>query len=307
MKKLIATLFMAMLGFSFVAVAGPKYDLSSGTHDIAILEPVQYNSTTYQPSSTLTMTYTVKSSINRTLLELDLKEDEVTHKKNYYIDPETGKYATKLYGKNGQTKYDLAQVTFKTNQDTNLTLWKDVDTSPTGELRIDSKLNFKDYGIYFLDEDLNGEHTYYSLMNKSVNVEAGREFGVYYKADTTYEVVNPQFDPNNANNGGEVVLVDSTDQIYTTTENWVASYDGGNHSTTEAWFEDGVKATTSNAFLCLFQGPYYEGEPAYLEWEHFEFGFATADPVSGQPLPGTLATILISGLCAGALRKRNKK
>ena len=302
MKKLIATLFMATLGFSFVAVAGPKYDLSSGTHDIAILEPVQYNSTTYQPSSTLTMTYTVKSSINRTLL--DLKKDDVT--KQYYIDPETDKYATQLYKGDGHTPFDLAQVTFKTNQDTNLTLWKDVDTTPTAELRIDSKLNFKDYGIYFLDEDLNGEHTYYSLMNNSVNVAAGREFGVYYTADTTYKVVNPLYDPNNATNGGEVVLVDSTDQTYTTTENWVGSYDGGNHGTT-AWFTDGVKATTSSAFLCLFQGPYAEGEPAYLEWHHFEFGFATADPVSGQPLPGTLATILISGLCAGALRKRNKK
>jgi len=304
MKKLIATLFMMTLGFSLVAVADPKYDLSSGTHDFAILEPVQFKPTVYQPSSSLTMTYTVQSSINRTLL--DLKKDSSG---KYYIDSETGKYATQLYkgyGGNGRTMFDLAQVTFKTNQDTNLTLWKDVDTSPTGELRIDSKLNFKDYGIYFLDQDQNGEHTYYSLMNDSVNVAAGREFGVYYKADTTYEVVDPQFDPNNANNGGPVVLVNSTDKYYTTTENWVASYDGGNHGTT-AWFSDGTKATTSNAFLCLFQGPYYEGEPAYLEWEHFEFGFATAEPVNGQPLPGTLATLLISGLCAGALRKRNKK
>ena len=29
--------------------------------------------------------------------------------------------------------------------------------------------------------------------------------------------------------------------------------------------------------------------------------------VNGQPLPGTLATLLIGGLCAGSLRKRNKK
>jgi hypothetical protein len=113
-------------------------------------------------------------------------------------------------------------------------------------------------------------------------------------------------DPNNANNGGPVVLVNSTDKYYTTTENWVASYDGGNHGTT-AWFSDGTKATTSNAFLCLFQGPYTEGKPAYLEWDHFEFGFATAEPVNGQPLPGTLATLLIGGLCASSLRKRNKK
>ena len=33
---------------------------------------------------------------------------------------------------------------------------------------------------------------------------------------------------------------------------------------------------------------------------------SNGNPISGQPLPGTLATILISGLCAGSLRKRNK-
>ena len=35
--------------------------------------------------------------------------------------------------------------------------------------------------------------------------------------------------------------------------------------------------------------------------------FPDEPTTSGQPLPGTLATLLISGLCAGALRKRNKK
>ena len=34
---------------------------------------------------------------------------------------------------------------------------------------------------------------------------------------------------------------------------------------------------------------------------------SNGNPVSGQPLPGTLATLLIGGLCAGSLRKRNKK
>ena len=34
---------------------------------------------------------------------------------------------------------------------------------------------------------------------------------------------------------------------------------------------------------------------------------STGNPVSGQPLPGTLATLLIGSLCAGSLRKRNKK
>ncbi len=34
---------------------------------------------------------------------------------------------------------------------------------------------------------------------------------------------------------------------------------------------------------------------------------SNGNPVSGQPLPGTLATLLIGSLCAGTLRKKNKK
>ena len=60
-------------------------------------------------------------------------------------------------------------------------------------------------------------------------------------------------------------------------------------------------------FFLLEQGPYTAGQHASLEWQHFEFGFVMGEPPAGQPLPGTLATLLISGLCAGALRKRNKK
>ncbi len=34
---------------------------------------------------------------------------------------------------------------------------------------------------------------------------------------------------------------------------------------------------------------------------------STGNPVNGQPLPGTLATLLIGSLCASTLRKKNKK
>ena len=55
----------------------------------------------------------------------------------------------------------------------------------------------------------------------------------------------------------------------------------------------------------MLDNPYYNVD--YTEFEGNGETFENNDAPSGQPLPGTLATILISGLCAGALRKRNKK
>jgi hypothetical protein len=51
--------------------------------------------------------------------------------------------------------------------------------------------------------------------------------------------------------------------------------------------------------------PYYPVNP-----NDFGDDVSVDNPVvhgNGQPLPGTLATLLIGGLCAGSLRKRNKK
>ena len=45
----------------------------------------------------------------------------------------------------------------------------------------------------------------------------------------------------------------------------------------------------------------------FIEQVDKENGGKTNVTVNGQPLPGTLATLLIGGLCAGSLRKRNKK
>ncbi len=55
----------------------------------------------------------------------------------------------------------------------------------------------------------------------------------------------------------------------------------------------------------MLDNPYYNVNPE-------DFGgngdtFNNDDAPNGQPLPGTLATLLIGGLCAGSLRKRNKK
>lgn len=83
-------------------------------------------------------------------------------------------------------------------------------------------------------------------------------------------------------------------------------------------------------YFCLFDNR--EGHDGIGNFSHYEYYFggilASTDgqtyedfmkevekenngktniTVNGQPLPGTLATLLIGGLCAGSLRKRNKK
>jgi hypothetical protein len=291
MKKLITTLFVATLGFSLVARAGlyPKYDLTldgvnpaptgtiagivDGVHNNAFpilepVEPVQFQNgyRIYEPSESLTMNYKASDTMNRNLPSYhDLHKTDPSK----YID--------------GTTYHNVAHVSFTTNQDTYLGIWTDIDDQATNEPRIDLTLNITDYGIYFLEEDVNNVHTYYSLKSSGIEVEADKAFGVYYKDGNTGEV-------------------------YTTTDNWVGSFDSGNHTIDDPntiWFSD-TKVKTSEAFFCLFDGTHGDW-PTKLEWDHFEFGFVTGEPPAGQPLPGTLSTLLISGLCAAGLRKRNKK
>ena len=301
MKKFFAMLMMATLVLSLAAVAGPTYDFKDGAQgEISVLEPVQFNanSTVYKPTWNLKVDYTVTDSINRTFMELKYNK-------------ETGEYYTQL--RKSKTDFDLAHVYFTANDDYHMALFVDVDSHPTSELRIDSTLNITDYGIYLYEDNdpTAGISDYISLYKKDYAITAGTNFGVYYIADTTYQVVDPQYDPNNADLSKTVIdgveLTDTTGKRYTTDANWVASFDwekNGNHSVdaNDAWYSD-TDMASREAIFCLFQGPFDAVSPAFLEWQHVEFGFVT----TGQPLPGTLATLLIGGLCAGALRKRNKK
>ena len=317
MKKFFAMLMMATLVLSLTATAAePTYILTNEYQgEIPVLEPGQYNpktkTTTYSASSTLQVSYTVRESVNRRLL--DLKKDKAG---NYIYNSETGKYETKWYGKDGQTNFDLAHVYFTANDDYRMALFVDVDSHPTSELRIDSTLNITDYGIYLYENNdpTAGISETISLYNKDYAITKGTNFGVYYIADTHYYVKDDQFDPNNADLSKTtfaeegVVTKDTTGVKYTTDKNWVASFDwakDGNHKleAADAWYSD-TKITSREAIFCMFQGQSFDAEsPAFLEWEHVEFGFVT----TGQPLPGTIATLLISGLCAAGLRKKSKK
>ena len=298
MKKLIATLLVATLGFSLVAVAGPTYTLKDGTYEnaFAVLEPVQYNpknKTTYYKASNLLLDYTVTGSVNRTYEGLQKDKD------GNFIKDENGNYVTK---KQYNTQFDLAHVTFTAHDNFRMALFVDIDNKPTAELRVDSTLDIKDYGIYLFENNdpTSTNRTYISLFNGDVEIKEGQNFGVYYDAATSYK--NDETSPYYTGHRDDTVVT-----RYTTSENWLGSFDGAkdnNHqmNADAAWYSD-TKMNSREAIFCMFQGPYEAGKPAYLEWEHVEFGFVT----TGQPLPGTLATLLISGLCAGALRKRNKK
>jgi hypothetical protein len=317
MKKISTMVVLMTLAIATVAVAayGPTYSLKDGAKgEISILKPVQFNSdsTVYEPSD-MKVGYTVTKSINRKLLDLDKDE------KGRYYKNEDGKYATKWYNGTGKTNFDLAHVYFTAKDTTRMALFVDVDSDSTSELRIDTKLNITDYGIYLYENNdpKAGISQYITLYGAGHDYEIteGTNFGVYYTADTDYYVKNPTFDPNNADLSktgiDKVVREDTFGKTYTTDENWVASYDGqkpGNHDVVADmnWYTN-VNLKTDAAIFCMFQGPFSADLPAFLEWQHVEFGFVTTSTASGQPLPGTLATILISGLCAATLRKRSKK
>ena len=331
MKKLIATLFVATLSFSLVAVAGPTYTLKNGTYEnaFAVLEPTQFTpstNTTYYTASNLSLDYTVTGSVNRTLAEL--QKVKVKDENGNYVKDAKGNFVYEkdadgnfVYEKDADgnfvtnnkynTPFDLAHVYFTSHNNFRMALFVDIDPNQTkDELFIDTKLNITDYGIYLFENNdpTSNNLQYISLYNNDVEIKEGQNFGVYYTADTTYgnRVVGypTQFDMSQKE---EVNKEDTVDVTYTTKDNWIGSFDGpkkNNHqmNADAAWYSD-TKMNSKEAIFCMFQGPYEYREAAYLEWEHVEFGFVT----TGQPLPGTLATILISGLCAGALRKRSKK
>ena len=137
-------------------------------------------------------------------------------------------------------------------------------------------------------------------------------FGVYYKE----------------------LQADGTIKTITTTGNWIGNYDTGNSKQVDGANDitvyddehpDGYDTYTYKKFMCLLETIVYDNEITH--WEFMlqtmldnpyynvnpeDFGgngdtFNNDDAPNGQPLPGTLATLLIGGLCAGSLRKRNKK
>ena len=300
MKKLFALLMLVGLS----AIAAQTYQMKKGVYENAfpVLQPTQFSpeQTIYGASSNR-LTYTVTDNINRRYLAL-------------YYDKETKTYYT---AENPvRTAYELAHLHFTANSDFNMTMLMDIDDVPTSELRVDSRLNITDYGIYLYNDNdpSNGIMQFISLSDDYYAITEGQNFGVYYTADTEHYVRDAKYDPETY--GIEVVRENTNGVTYTTDANWVASYDGfseGNHvvAASEAWYSD-TELRADEAIFCMFQGPFKYGESAFLEWQHVEFGFVEVyqeppEPPTGQPLPGAFATLVLSGVCAFSLKKKGRK
>ena len=176
----------------------------------------------------------------------------------------------------------------------------------------------QDYGIYLYDTASRQATDYYSVAtgtNGQENVfelNPNQTFGVYYKE----------------------LQADGTIKTITTTGNWIGNYDTGNSKQVDGANDitvyddehpDGYDTYTYKKFMCLLETIVYDNEITHWEFmlqtmldnpyynvnpEDFTGNgdtFNNDDAPNGQPLPGTLATLLIGGLCAGSLRKRNKK
>ncbi len=171
-----------------------------------------------------------------------------------------------------------------------------------------------DYGIYLYNPTTgNRISDYYSVTTGNTGtenvfeLESGATFGVYY-----------------VNKNGDII---------TTTDNWIGNYDKGqDHGKNpiknyDDEHPDGYYTTTYKKFMCLLNGndnafgqekthwefmlqtmldnPYYN-----VDVDDFQGNgdtFQEEPTTSGQPLPGTMATLVISGLCAISLKKKNRK
>ncbi len=169
-----------------------------------------------------------------------------------------------------------------------------------------------DYGIYLIDND--EQISTIPLQNQILSVKDGnsfalkpdQDFGVYYKTSTGRE--------------------------WYSTVDYVGTWDPDSHEISY-YDKNGVYHENENVdirFTCAFknldiatQGKGFHWEfmlettlddPYYIVDPNDPTQFAGNDdvhipntPASGQPLPGTLATLLIGGLCAKTLSKKNKK
>ena len=163
----------------------------------------------------------------------------------------------------------------------------------------------KDYGIYLYNPETGEKGEWLSVKDNNnyfgegAGIKAGTSFGVYF--------------------------VDKDGNYITTTDNVVGNFDDDSHQL-KTYDNDGnvVYQTTDKHFLCMFTNTFESGKLNQTHWEFMlqttlDNPYFAVNPndfgtdvhidnpvVNGQPLPGTLATLLISSLCAGALRKNKK-
>jgi hypothetical protein len=250
-------------------------------------------------------------------------------KNNPYSSPLTMNYTSAGWGTS-----HIGKAYFTTMSENNLSKYKDDNGNSMTKVVVqflgndidDSRPNLKDareditgkitdYGIYLYNEGDTLANIKQNLMSVSngisFSLDPGTNFGIYY--------------------------IDSTGREWYSTENYVGTYDPDEHyinyydENGEKYLKDGVGVTAPDGkvysdkvdirYTCAFMtthfgdhwefmlettldNPYYNVDPN--DKDQFG-GNGDVNVPSGQPLPGTLATLLIGGLCAGALRKKNKK
>ncbi len=205
--------------------------------------------------------------------------------------------------------------------------------------------NYKatDYGIYLYDAK-NGEKIGDYLSVKDFNNYFGETAGI--KAGTSFGVYFVDKDGNYIASTGDGMFAHTDTEWYKGEDGWyhqrtVTTYENAENGILGNFDDDSHKLKvydpvtgeqttkiTDKHFLCLSAGEYGSDDFRQSHWEFmlqttidnpyfpvnpndFNNDVHVDDPVvdgiTGQPLPGTLATLLIGGLCAGSLRKRNKK
>ena len=163
----------------------------------------------------------------------------------------------------------------------------------------------QDYGIYLYDPITGEKGDWLSVkennnyFGEGVGITAGTSFGVYF--------------------------VDKDGNYITSTDNVIGNFDDDPHQL-KTYDINGnvVYQTTDKHFLCMFTNTFESGQLNQTHWEFMlqttlDNPYFAVNPndfgtdvhidnpvVNGQPLPGTLATLLIGSLCAGALRKNKK-
>ncbi len=217
----------------------------------------------------------------------------------------------------------------------------------TGHSAADSDFRVTDYGIYLYNPETGMKTSDYMSVTEYGNyfgteaeVTAGTTFGVYFK-DENGNIIASTGDGMKNVTTREVTgytwygnpIYEYTTTLQNAENGMLGNFDDDSHELKvyDAVTHEKTIVETDKHFLCLSSGEYDKGNDAF-KIAHFEFMLQTTlddpyfpvnpndfiddvhidDPVvngdmSGQPLPGTLATILISSLCAGALRKKNSK
>ncbi len=176
---------------------------------------------------------------------------------------------------------------------------------------ITGKVN--DYGIYLYDKNAtdanNGIGQMYSIKDgNSFALNPGTDFGIYYKTDDGrewYSTANyvGTWDPdqhyiNYYDNEGEKILING----------------GAINPADNELYSEKVDIRYTCAFMTKEFGDHWEFmletklDHPYYNVDPKDFG-GNGDTfnTNGQPLPGTLATLLIGSLCAAGLRKKNQK